>query len=238
MNRPLVPAPAAVPLVAAALALAALAGSAGPAAAGPARASSSPAAPPSSTPDAPALLRAIVGSYTGKPAFQMTFVQSYAPSGFPDASPETGTLTIQAPASLRFDYDGPEGKVYTFDGRAARQYVAADRQIVLKTLTGAEKARLPLLFLQPAAEVLERFVASAKAGGNGLVDLTLTPRADGDLRSLSVLATPSGEVKRLIVLDGEGNRTTFTFTNLAPRKKRPASDFVLVPPKGTRVVGE
>lgn len=189
-------------------------------------------------PDAPALLGAIVSAYHAKPAFQMTFVQSYAPAGFPDAAPETGTLTIQAPASLRFDYDGDEGKVYTFDGRAARQYVAADRQIVLKTLTAAEKSRLPLLFLQPASEVLDRFTAVAKPAGNGLVELTLLPRAEGDLKSVSAVATPAGEVKRLVVLDGEGNRTTFTFTNLSARRKRPATDFALVPPKGTRVVGE
>jgi outer membrane lipoprotein-sorting protein len=190
------------------------------------------------SPDAPAVLRSIVNAYTAKPAYSMTFVQSYAPAGFPDASPETGTLTIQTPASLRFDYDGPEGKVYTFDGRAARQYVAVDKQIVLKTLTAAEKARLPLLFLQPPSEILDRFAAVAKQAGNGLVDLALTPRADADLKSVTALATPAGELKRLVVLDGEGNRTTFTFTNLAPRKKRPVSDFALVPPKGTRVVGE
>ena len=155
------------------------------------------------------------------------------PGRLPRREPRDGTLTIQAPASLRFDYDGPEGKVYTFDGNAARQYVAADRQIVLKTLTPAERARLPLLFLQPPSEVLDRFAAVAKAGANGLVELALTPRADADLKSVAVLATSAGEVKRLVVLDGEGNRTTFTFTNLAPRKKRPASDFALVPPKGT-----
>jgi outer membrane lipoprotein-sorting protein len=188
--------------------------------------------------DAPTLLRAIVATYRAKPAFSMTFVQSYAPAGFPDASPETGKLTIQSPASLRFDYDGPEGKVYTFDGNAARQYVAADKQIVLKSLTAAEKARLPLLFLQPAPDVLARFTAVAKPSANGLVELTLLPRAEGDLKSVSAVATPTGEVKRLVVLDGEGNRTTFTFTNLAPRGKRPASDFALVPPRGTRVVGE
>lgn len=195
-------------------------------------------APASAAADAPALLRAIVGTYTAGPAFDVAFVQTYAPSGFPEVTPEKGTLTIQAPASLRFDYDGPEGKVYTFDGKAARQYVAADRQIVLKTLTASEKARLPLLFLQPAAEVLERFAAVAKGADDGLVELTLTPRSEGDLQSLVIHATPSGAVRRLAVLDGEGNRTAFTFTNPTPRKKRPASDFALVPPKGTRVVGE
>ena len=211
-----------VSLLAAALALAAGAG----------------LAEPSPAPDAAATLRAIVDAYRSRPASQVTFVQSYAPSGFPDTAPETGTLTIQPPSSLRFDYDGPEGKVYTFDGSTARQYVAADRQIVLKTLTASEKARLPLLFLQPAADLLSRFDADARPAANGLVELTLTPRGEGDLKSVAALATPAGEIKRLVVLDGEGNRTTFTFTNLAPRKKRPASDFALVPPKGTRVVGE
>ena len=214
-------------LLAAALAAAALA---------PAPARAQAAAP--AAPDAAAVLKAIVGTYTGKPAFRMTFVQGYAPAGFPDVTPETGTLTIQPPASLRFDYDGPEGKVYTFDGKAARQYVAADRQIVVKTLTPTEKARLPLLFLQPPAEVLERFSASARYAENGLVEVTLTPRGEGDLTSVAALATPSGEVKRLAVVDAEGNKTTFTFTNPAPRAKRPASDYALVPPKGTRVVGE
>ena len=189
-------------------------------------------------PDAPALLAAIVRSYTSKPAFRMTFVQSYAPSGFPDATPETGTLTIQAPASLRFEYDGTEGKVYTFDGRTAHQYVAADRQVVRKTLTPSEKERLPLLFLEPPSEVFGRFAAAVARGANGLVELTLTPREAAELRSVAALAMPSGELKRLVVVDGEGNRTTFTFTGLAPAKKRPVSDFTLVPPKGTRVVGD
>ncbi len=190
------------------------------------------------TPEAAALLRSIVATYTGKPAFRMTFVQSYAPSGFPDATPETGTLTIQPPASLRFDYDGTEGKVYTFDGRTAHQFVAADRQVVRKTLTASERERLPLLFLNPPAEVLGRFSAAVKRGANGLVELTLTPRGESELRSVAALATPSGELRRLVVVDGEGNRTTFTFTGLAPAKKRPVSDFALVPPKGTRVVGD
>lgn len=220
-------APAAALLLAGLVAFAALAAPALPARA---------AAP--AVPEAAALLRSIVATYTGQPAFRMTFAQSYAPSGFPDAAPESGTLTIQAPHFLRFDYDGPEGKLYTFDGRTAHQYVAADRQVMRKTLTAAEKERLPLLFLKPPAEVLDRFAAVVKPDGKGLLELTLTPRGESELKSVSALATPSGELKRLVVLDAEENRTTFTFTKREPAKKRPLSDFDLVPPKGTRVVGD
>jgi len=148
------------------------------------------------------------------------------------------------------DASGAKVKVLTLGPRAAVSEairlalaMGADEAIVVDDprapeLSGAEKARLPLLFLQPASEVLDRFTAVATAAANGLVDLTLTPRSEGDLKSVAVLVTPSGAVRRLVVLDGEGNRTTFTFTNLAPRAKRPLSDFALVPPKGTRVVGE
>lgn len=187
-------------------------------------------------PDGATLLGKIEKTYRASPAFTMTFVQAYAPAGFPDAAPETGTLTVQPPASLRFDYDGAEGKVYTFDGSAARQYVAADRQMIVKTLTPSERGRLPLLFLEPKEAILSRFDAATRTADNGLLELTLTPRAGGDPRSVTLLLAPAGEVKRLVVVDAEGNRTTFTFTRQAAAKKRPAADFALVPPKGTKVV--
>ena len=193
-------------------------------------------APARAAEDAGALLSRVEKTYRGSPSYSMTFVQSYAPAGFPDAAPETGELTLQAPASLRFKYDGPEGKVYTFDGQTARQYVAADKQLIVKRLTSSERARLPLLFLQSPAEILARHTATVAEGPNGLTELTLVPKDGGEPKSVTATVAATGEVKRLVVLDGEGNRTTFTFTALKPGKRRPASDFVLVPPAGTRTV--
>ena len=189
-----------------------------------------------STPAAP-LLDLIRKAYTSAPSVQVQFVQSYAPAGFSDTDPETGKLVLQAPSSLRFQYDGPEGKVFTFDGKAARQYVAVDKQMVVKPLTAAERARLPLLFLEEPRDLLARFDASAVVVDKGLTELTLTPKKGDEPKMATLRVDERGEVKRLVILDASGNRTTFTFTGKeAGRTKRPASDFELSPPRGTKVL--
>ncbi len=188
--------------------------------------------------DVHALLARVQKAYTARESFSLTFVQSYAPAGFPDTTPETGKLVLQAPDSIRFDYDGSDGKVFTFDGRAGRQYVAADKQMVVRTLAPEERERLPLLFLESPDLVLGRYAAALSPAAEGLSELTLTPRSGGDPKKLSLAVTREGDVKRLVILDGQGNRTTFTFTRKEPGKRRPASDFTLAPPKGTRIVGE
>ena len=182
------------------------------------------------------VMAAIRKSYTQSPSVRVTFVQQYAPAGFGDTTPETGRLVLQAPASLRFEYDGDEGKVFTFDGKAARQFVAADKQMLVKTLTAAERGRLPLLFFDEPAALLARYEARTAPSEGGLTELTLVPRSGGEPKKATLLVADSGEVKKLVIVDATGNRTTFTFTNREAGKKRPASDFELVPPRGTKIV--
>jgi outer membrane lipoprotein-sorting protein len=190
-----------------------------------------------STPEEIRLLNSIQKAYTSAPSFTADFVQTYAPAGFAAAAPETGRVTLEAPDRIRFDYDGPEGKLFTFDGTSARQYVAADRQMIVRTLAPADRERLPLLFFESARSVLERYEA-AVASENGLAEVTLTPKTGGDPARILLTVAPSGDVKRLVVTDTAGNRTTFTFSRRTAGPRRPLSDFALKPPAGTRVLAE
>ena len=190
------------------------------------------------SPGAAAVLANIRKAYSSSPSVNCTFVQTYAPAGFAETAPETGRLVLQAPDRVRFDYDGPEGKVFTFDGKAGRQYVAADRQLVVRTLRPEERARLPLVFLESPEALLARDTARAAPTDTGLVEVTLTPRAGADPKSLTLLATATGDVKRLILVDAAGNRTAFTFTQKMSGPKRPDSDFALAPPAGTKILSE
>lgn len=184
------------------------------------------------------LLAQIKKTYTTTPSVALTFVQTYTPAGFAAASPETGRLTLQAPDQVRFEYDGRDGKLFTFDGVAARQYVAADRQMVVKPLSASERSRLPLVFFESPERLLARYEAAVHPKQNGLTELVLTPKGDADPKSLTLLTTPDGEVKRLVVVDSGGNETAFTFTQKTPGKKRPPTDFALAPPQGTKVITE
>jgi outer membrane lipoprotein carrier protein len=194
------------------------------------------ASSPSSSPSVLAKIRA---AYSKSGSVSCTFVQTYAPAGFAETAPETGKLVLQAPDRVRFDYDGPEGKVFTFDGTAGRQYVAADRQMVVKRLAPGDRERLPLVFLESTEALLARYDATEKAAENGLVEVTLLPKKPLALKSVALLVHPaSGEVKRLVLLDAAGNRTTFTFTLKLPGQKRPDADFTLAPPEGTKTLTE
>lgn len=190
----------------------------------------------------PAEIRSLLGSvrtaYTSSSSFSADFVQTYASSGFPEAAPETGRVTLQAPDKIRFDYDGPEGKLFTFDGKAARQFVAADRQMIVRPLAPADRERLPLLFFESAESVLERYDARADRNAAGLFELSLTPRAGGEPARIVLVVGSGGDVERLVVTDGSGNRTAFTFSGKIPGGRRPASDFALKPPAGTKVISE
>jgi len=190
------------------------------------------------TPSAAELLGKLRDAYASTPSVSLTFVQTYTPAGFAAAAPETGRLILQAPDLVRFEYDGADGKLFTFDGVSARQYVAADKQLVVKSLTAGERARLPLLFLESPERLLARFDAKVTPKANDLVELALTPKTEGDPKSLTLALTTAGEVKRLAIVDSAGNETAFTFTQKLPGKKRPMTDFALAPPAGTRVVTE
>lgn len=186
-----------------------------------------------------AILSKIRAAYTAPGSVSCSFVQTYAPAGFAPTAPETGRLVLQAPDRVRFDYDGPEGKVFTFDGTAGRQYVAADRQMVVRRLAPGDRERLPIVFLESTEALLARYDASEAPADNGLVEITLTPKRPGALKSVSLLAlAATGEVKRLVLLDRAGNRTTFAFTQRKSGAKRPESDFALAPPEGTKVLTE
>ncbi len=193
---------------------------------------------PPSPAGARALLAKVREAYTSSPSVSATFVQTYAPAGFSETSPETGTLVLQVPNLVRFQYDGKDGKLFTFDGGTARQYVAADKQMVVKSLTAEERSRLPLLFLETTDALLARYTATSTARDNGLADLVLAPAAGGEPKRIELTVTADGEVKRLRIEDGSGNRTTFTFTGKTGGRARPATDFALVPPKGTRLITE
>ena len=138
-----------------------------------------------------AILSKVRAAYATAGSVSCTFVQTYAPAGFSETAPETGKLVLQAPDRVRFDYDGPEGKVFTFDGTAARQYVAADRQMVVKRLGPGDRERLPLVFLESTDALLARYDASEKAGENGLVEVTLVPKKPLALKSLALLVLPA-----------------------------------------------
>ena len=65
----------------------------------------------------------------------------------------------------------------------------------------------------------------------------LKPRsADSDLAWLKLVVSPSGMVDNLSYEDTAGNRSEFRFDGWTTEKARPAEDYRITGPKGTRIV--
>ena len=170
-------------------------------------------------------------------AHAAAFVQIYTPAGFTTAKRESGTVWIQAPERLRFEYTAPEKKTFTYDAGEGRFYAPEDRQLTVHKLAPEEKARLPIVFLRSAEELARGYTIAAEAGEEGASRLTLTPRSPHpDLAWLKLSVARDGTVPELSFEDAGGNRTVFRFEEWRKEKAHPPADFRVTGPAGTRIV--
>ena len=175
--------------------------------------------------------------YNDGAAHAAAFVQIYSPAGFSTGKRESGTLWIQAPERLRFDYDAPEKKVFTYDAGEGRFYAPEDSQLTVHRLTQDERTRLPIVFLTASQELSREYSIGAEAGSAGATLLTLTPRAPRpELAWLKLAVARDGSAPELSFEDSGGNRTIFRFTGWRKERPRPPSDYRVTGPSGTRVV--
>jgi outer membrane lipoprotein carrier protein len=175
--------------------------------------------------------------YTDGAAHAAPFVQIYTPAGFTTARRESGTLWIQTPQRLRFEYDAPERKVFTYDAGEGRLFTPEDKQLTIQKLTPEERARLPIVFLSDPVELAREYAVSAEAAQAGATRVLLKPRAPRpELAWLRLSVDRDGRVSELSYEDAGGNRTEFRFEGWRKEKARPAADYRIAGPPGTRIL--
>ena len=184
-----------------------------------------------------AVLARTAARYGAGAAHAAEFTQTYTPAGFASARRETGTVWIQAPDRLRFDYATPEKKVFTYAAGEGRFYSPADRQLTVKKLSPEERARLPIVFLSDPDELARRYAIASEPASNGGSRVRLTPREKRpELAWLAAVLAEDGAVSELSYEDEAGNRTELRFETWRREKARPDADYRVEGPKGTRVL--
>lgn len=205
----------------------------------PATPTPGPSVPPPSVPDrASTALESAVAHYSDGSAHSSAFAQIYTPSGFTTARREAGTVSIQAPQRVRFDYTAPEKKVFTYDAGEGRFFSPEDKQLTVRRLSEDEKARLPVVFLTRPADLARQYEITVDSGETpSATRLLLTPRvARPELAWLRLVIQDDGSVRELSYQDSAGNRTEFRFEAWKSGKARPAADFRITGPPGTRII--
>lgn len=192
---------------------------------------------PAGKPDAAPVFSRVASVYGDGEAHAASFTQTYTPAGFATARRETGTIWIQAPQRLRFDYAGKEKKVFTYDAGEGRLFTPEDRQLTIRKLSVEDRSRLPIVFLSDPAELDRQYAITLEPGDGGSSRVLLTPRAPRpDLAWLRLAITPDGSIQSLSYEDSSGSRSEFKFEGWRKEKARPASDYRISGPPGTRVL--
>jgi outer membrane lipoprotein carrier protein len=151
---------------------------------------------------------------------------------------QKGKLAFERPGKMSFRYDS--GDRVVSDGTTVRVYEKQHKQMFELAL---KKSLYPasLAFLVGKAKLVEEFRWSLrdakKLGWDGWV-LDGSPKESSPAyqRLLLYAETKTGAVKRVLVLDAEGNKNRFDFDGAAANKALTRGEFEFTPPPGTKIV--
>jgi outer membrane lipoprotein carrier protein len=191
----------------------------------------SPAAPDS----ADALVQRIEARHQQVTDLTASFVQTYRSGMLGRELTESGKLSIKRPGRMRWEYLDPERKTFVSDGKTFYFYVPADRQVVVRDQAGDRRA--PALLLAGEGGILDQFEAGVESAPPGRYRLRLTPREpDHDIERVYLEVDHSYRILAIDVIDAQGNRSAFRFSEIRENVGLPDRLFHFEIPAGVDVV--
>lgn len=177
-----------------------------------------------------------------------SFYQTYFHALYRRTEKTKGKVVFEKPGKMRWDYDLPNGKVIVSDGSTLKVYEPGDPgetgQVFEQSLKHAELPHA-LSFLMGTGRLEEGFsfrLLDPKREGfpTGKV-LELRPRGSNPQYDRVVFFVESdprlrGLVRRVLIIDHNGNRNRFDFTKLEFNRRVSELLFRWNPPAGTRVI--
>ncbi len=206
------------------------------ASAGPTPAPSAPAAPLT----AEQIADRVQGFYDKTRTFKATFKQVYTAKAYDKKKEGVGVVILEKPGKMSWRYTNNGNRIVS-DGKVIRVYEKENQQMYEQPLdkspypaalaflvgTGSLKASFKLTKLDPKSVNFE--------GGYVLAG---EPRESTPAyqKMLLFVDIQTFQVRRVLLLDAQGNKNRFDFTGTEVNLKPPVGEFNFVPPKGTQVV--
>ena len=190
--------------------------------------------------DLGATIAAIQRRYATVESIRADFTQIYHAPGMDQT--ESGTVTMQKPGLMRWEYKNPEVKLFIADGRDTYLYTPEDRQVLVRRFTLEDLRSTPIQLVLGQGDIRRNYDVSwepgAASGGGGAVELRLTPRAGSSDYAYVILECAEGtyDLRRMVIREVTGNTSEFQFANLKTNIKVEPQQFRFKIPKGVEVV--
>jgi outer membrane lipoprotein carrier protein len=211
------------------------------------------ASPPAPAAPAPAAVTPVTGPavadvvvkvqafYDKTTSFKSDFTQVFWVKAYNQKKVSRGRVTFAKPGKMDWVYDDPKDNRVVSDGAMLRVYEAANRQMFEQAI---DKSQYPaaLSFLTGTGRLSDAFDFELFAGDKmnfaGGYVLVGTPKVATPAyqKVLFYVDAQTYQVRRVMVLDGQGNRNRFDFVNPRVNETVNPNQFRFSPPAGTSIV--
>jgi len=183
----------------------------------------------------------VQANYEKVRSFRARFKQDYWVKAYDQRKKSLGTVVFARPGKMSWSYEDPKGNRVVSDGKLLRVYEEGAKQLFEQPV---DKSQYPqaLGFLTGESKLAETFTFEGNEGASmsfpgGLV-LVATPRQPLATvqKVLLYVDAATHYVRRVLLLDAQGNRNRFDFDDVKLDDAIDAREFSFAPPAGTTVI--
>ncbi len=194
----------------------------------------------SKEPDASQIADRVQAFYNHSHTFQAGFQQKYTVRAYNKVKDSKGRVVFEKPGKMSWRYTSNGNRVVS-DGKTIKVYEQDNKQMYLQPM-GKSQYPAALAFLVGGGNLkksfrLKKLDARAMHFEGGYV-LLGEPKKKTPAYQKIVLYVDgqTAQVRRVILLDAQGNQNRFTFEQPVINKKVKPSEFQFTPPAGTQVI--
>jgi outer membrane lipoprotein carrier protein len=187
-------------------------------------------------PSAKEMAQRVDRHYDSLHSLKAGFTESY--NGLGLTRNESGTLLLEKPGRMRWDYSSQPGKVFLLDGKYAWSYAPGDPQVQRIPAKELDDLRSPLRFLLGHTD-LEKEMSNLTlaAAPNGEFVLSGQPKGQEQrITRLALTVTAAGTITGIEIEEVDGALTRFTFTGEQSNAPVAPDVFRFKTPAGVPVV--
>lgn len=197
-----------------------------------------PVPPSPSTPDVATALKDIQAAYAVT-TVGADFEQTYLVKAYDTKKISKGHVVFSRPASVDWRYSAPSNNRVVSDGVTVSYFDAANMQVHRQAAGQSQYEALALLQGNLASECNLTVLPGARMAFPGGYVLLCDPKTPTAAYSkiLFYVEQPTSLVRRVVLLDAQGNRNRFDFDQIAINPPLLLRQFVIGTPPGTAAIG-
>ncbi len=179
--------------------------------------------------------------YESTKTFRASFTQSYTIKVQDKKQLSKGVVTFEKPGKMNWQYAAPNGNRVVSDGKTIWVYEKENEQVFETPVKGSQYPAA-LSFLMGEGQLLRDFslrlldARQMKFEGGHVLEATPKEATPAYQKMLLYVDAQTNQVRRVLILDAQGNKNRFDFDAPVVNKAIDKKDFEFTAPPGVKVI--